>query len=327
MNRSRRKALASIGVIGCAGVGYFAFANAPTKKIAVVYDAVDTLMPASIARIADRAGGESSLLERGFEYARYPLRVGDTDGLSSLVASFASTPPTIAVVIGDDEVLAVRQALPSTPMIFWCNTDPEGSGIVESYVRPGKLASGATGDWVANVKPLEYLSEGLLPARAEVAVVASPFWFSERRMAAWSNAAERLALNLTCIAVSSMDDLQRNEHWIHIEKFAAVILPISTTHVANMQVLVDYLNAKKVLAMFESFIPVIMGAPLGYEHTLDDWADPLGIALGLVVDGYSPSDIPVRGPDGWRWAANPTALGALSITLPPTLAATISSVF
>ena len=198
---------------------------------------------------------------------------------------------------------------------------------MESYVRPGKLATGATGDWVANVKPLEHLSEGLVSSGANIAIIAGPYWFSARRVLEWSNAAERLGLNLTHIAVNSFDELERNGDWAQIETFSAAILPISTTHVTNMQALVNRLNEKSVLAIFESFIPVIMGAPLGYEHTLDDWADPLGIALGLVIDGYLPSEIPVRGPDGWRFAANPASLAKLSLSLPPALAATISRVF
>ena len=323
---SRRQFLSLLFTAALGGVGYASLGGGDSRKIALVYDAEYVTEP-MLARLFAQVGGESVLPSLGLHATRYSVQVGNSNALEALILRLSADTPSIVVVVGDEEAVRIARAFPELAVIFFCNIDPVNSGLVASYLSPRKYATGVTSDWVENVKPLEFLSEMLHSSKPAIALVADHNWHSQRRQLAWGTAATDFLMTLTPVIANSYEELRTHPAWSNIGDFDAVIAPMSQAQVTNGQDMVSHFNGHRVPAMFENFSAVSKGAPMGYEDTLADWLEPMGVALRLVIEGAHPSEIPVRGPDGWIFGANRAALENLRMKIPASLVATISRVF
>ena len=307
-----------------------ALAEEFNQHIALVYDA-QWITPAMVNRMLHYAGGEQSIRRNGFTLDHLTVSVGDNPALKQLVRKVESDPPNLFVVLGDDEVLAIHRAVPHIPMVFWCNTDPTSTGLARTLRMPGKLATGATSDWVENVKPLEFLNEiigvGSSVSGKRVGVFANNYWFAEARRLAWLAAANTLGFELVFVAVENYTQLAESTEWNAVQQFDAVVLPLSTSTVTDDAKMVRHLQDRDVLSLFENFTSLTVGAPLGYEHNRIDWQAQLGQTLALVIQGVPVGEIPVRGPEGWEYAVNKSSLQQFGFELSPQVASQIVRVF
>lgn len=302
MMSRRRLLLSAIGV--SAGATALRSFSLPTKSVIALITDQKHFTVGEENTLLTYAGGTRFLEEFGLRIQKYNAPVGNTVALQQLVSTLVADPPAIAVVIGDDEVTALAQALPQVPMIFFCNVDPVGQGFALSYERPGKNATGVTADSVHNVKPLEFLSEATSGDVVSVAICANSAWFSTDRMKNWSAAAASLDLTLHTIAADSFVQMARLPAWPYVGDFDAVIAPVSQARVTNLDDMVSHFSRSGVLSMFEVFDAMSSGATLGYEELPNNWLAPIGSALRMVVEGRLPADIPIRGPDGWAFGIN-----------------------
>ena len=328
--RRRSLVVGGVAALIAAAAARKALANANDKRILFVYDA-QWITETMLARLLHYAGGARNLSDFGYEVAHLPVPVGNSAALQASITQVTSLPPSVLVVLGDDEALAFHKAFPQIPMVFWCNTDPTSTGLVQSFRYPGAAATGATSDWVENVKPLEFLSEiigaGSVELPKRIGIFSNSYWFAEARRVAWSGAARAFGLQLEFVAADSYPELVATKAWQTVERFAAVILPLSTSTVTDDANIIRHLQDRRVLSLFENFTSLAAGAPLGYEHNRIDWQAQIGQTLGLIVQGELPGEIPVRGPEGWEYAVNKAALLDLGVALSPNVAAQIARVF
>lgn len=329
---TRRRAVlvgALTAIVG-AGAVHKALANSLDKQILIVSDSKWTTQTL-VDQMLRHAGGVQNLRELGYEISFLSIPVGDVAALTASIGQVAANPPSLLVIFGDDEVLAFHDAFPQIPMVFWCNTDPSSIGLVQSLRLPGGLLTGATSDWVENVKPLEFLAEvigrGASNAVKRIGVFCNGYWFADARRAAWSTASVAFGFALEFVPVETYAELVGMNAWQTVQQFDAVILPVSTASVTDATNMVRHLRERRIISVFENFLPLTVGAPLGYEHNRIDVYAQLGQTLGLIVRGVAPSEIPVRGPEGWAYAVNKAALQDFGVVLSPNVAAQIARVF
>jgi ABC-type uncharacterized transport system substrate-binding protein len=328
---SRRLMLgAALSTILVGGFVYKAFAGTAKKTILFICDP-RWVSQAMVDRMIHYAGGPERLREFGFTTTSLAISLGDADGLNASIRLAGEISPSILVVVGDDEVLAMHKAFPQTPLVFWCNADPTSTGLVTSFRLPGGIATGATSDWAENVKPLEFLSDVIdrsVPVQRKlIGIFCNGDWFSDSRRTAWLAAAESLSFALEFVAAETYSELLVSSAWNAVQRYDAVIMPISTASVTDGANVVRHLQNRRVLSLFENFTALTLGAPLGYEHIRIDWQAQLGQTLGLIVQGVPPGGIPVRGPEGWEYAINKSALANFGVNLSPITSARIGRVF
>ena len=108
--------------------------------------AVLTPGPADLAKLridAIRAGLKQEGLLEGKHYS-FELRFanGDFDRLPSLARELGALRPRVIVASARAAIVA-HEVLPDVPLVFTSySTDPIKAGLVESYVRPGGMATG-----------------------------------------------------------------------------------------------------------------------------------------------------------------------------------------
>jgi putative tryptophan/tyrosine transport system substrate-binding protein len=87
----------------------------------------------------------------------YRWAAGDTARLRDLAAELAHLAPNAIFAQGTPATTALRQAAPTTPVVFVNVTDPVSSGLVSSLAHPGGNITGFTnyefsmgGKWLGN---------------------------------------------------------------------------------------------------------------------------------------------------------------------------------
>ena len=72
----------------------------------------------------------------------YRWAAGNREHLRDQAADIASLSPDVILVQSNPGLRAMRQAAPSTPIVFVMVADPVGSGFVNSLARPGGAITG-----------------------------------------------------------------------------------------------------------------------------------------------------------------------------------------
>ncbi len=313
-----------------AGAGYASWTRESRRRILVVTE-LALIAPAEFDLFVGQLGGSKFLDAANYEIQYLDSKIGDEMSLASAIAYLLVNPPDLLVVFGDDEAVAIRQALPRTPLFFWSNADPTTIGLAETFQRPGGFATGATSDWAGNTKPLELIAEVLGNAHdgnfSQVGVISNERWFASARMLKWNEAATAKRIALEKISAETFASLSRHPLWTAVDKYDAVILPISTPRVTHLQEMVQHVSSRGVVNLFENFGALVKGGAFGYQAVRPNWALELGTAIRLVIQGADVGDIPIRGPDAWTFAVNKSALAQLGVTLKPETAAWIGRVF
>ena len=297
-----------------------------SRRIVFVYDERWTT-DVDVATVIHYAGGQSRLTDLGFVIETHYVHVADSRRLTEVCESMSASPPTLLVVLGDIEALALHTALSEVPMIYMLSLDPRGSELEGSMNRRGGQCTGVSFDTANFVKPLEFLSEIVGEKLSTVAIVAGSEWFSPIRYACWSAKARELHVDLRFVVTASYAELLENPSWRQPDGIDGFVLPMSLVQVTSGTEMVQHLNDQRIPAIFERFNAVVAGAALGYEDVSPDWRRTVGAAIGLVSTGVSPAEIPTRGPDNWEFAANLTALTHLNLTLSASALSRISRFF
>lgn len=302
------------------------FANPVPRRIAFVGDAKH-YFEVEHARILG-ALGERFVADANVVCELFPIEYENPERLASVAQELSRNPPDFVAVIGDDEAQVIKAAIPNVPMVFSINHDGATLGLSDTISRPSAFGTGHCGDQLEHVMPLVFIDEIFDKAqRLEVAVAASPAWFSRARMEVWQAASDRLRINLRPVAVDSFASLASGDEWQDAGDFDAWILPLGKPSVVKKQEMVNHFNANKVLSVFERFTATRIGAPLAYASTSLYWYDYFALALRLLVAGVPASEIPVRTASAWRYAANANALQQLGIALPPSVVARINEIY
>jgi putative ABC transport system substrate-binding protein len=131
---------------------------------------------------------------------------GRLDRFPALAAQLVRHRPDVIVAPTTTAVLAVRQIAPDMPTVFITVADAIGSGLIESYARPGGSTTGIQGNIeTLPGKQIELLRE-IVPAASRIGIlvnIPNPSTMLQKRNA--EAAAASLGLTLLPISISSPD--------------------------------------------------------------------------------------------------------------------------
>ena len=128
---------------------------------------------------ANRLAFEQGLRDLGYSEGKniaIEYRYADfkPDRLTELAAELVSLKPDVIVTSQTPSVLAIKQASATIPIVFAVLSFPVENGIIDSFARPGRNATGLTVlSEQLNGKRLELLKD-TVPNLARVAVLSNP---------------------------------------------------------------------------------------------------------------------------------------------------------
>jgi len=238
--------------------------------------------------------------------------------LSAEIDELLKNKPTLIVTLGGVETLTVKEKLEKNkiniPVVFAGVAAPKEIGIIKDYRSPGGLFTGINNYHTSiSGKRLELLHELVPSAKRFHVLYDKNTKVSMLSLENTKEAAKKLSLQIIPINVSEPDFLKKLSNNIH-ENDALLMLPgfrieSLTDEIANFS------KKHRVPAMGIYGNEVEEGILASYGVSFEDQGYQAARYISLIIQGNSPSDLPVELPDTIRFYINKEVSDSLGLTL------------
>jgi putative ABC transport system substrate-binding protein len=246
---------------------------------------------------------------------------GREQRFDSYAAEFVKLGVDAIVTSGSAPVLAAKRATTTIPIVFAANADPVGSGLVESFSRPGGNITGVSAQsGEAPGREIEFLHQ-LVPGLRRLAIIAnagSPGSMFEMKAA--ETAAHALGLEAATFPLQGPNDLATAFYKIagHVDAIYAVPDPLVST--VRLQLIAMALQAR-LPSTFGSRDYVESGGLMCYGANIANNFARAGDFVDKILRGAKPADLPVEQPTKLEFVINRRTAKNLGLTVPPNLIA------
>jgi ABC-type uncharacterized transport system substrate-binding protein len=304
-----------------------------------VCGSVEAQQPKKLHRIGFLLGGSSSVYSAWIDVFRQGLKEfgyiegkniaieyryaeGKADRLPVLAADLVGLKVDVIVASSTPNVLAVRKASATIPIVFVSISDPVASGLVASLARPGGNITGLT--ILApelSGKRLELLKEAV-PNVIRVATLwnsANPA--QELQWKDMQAAAQELRLQLQSLEVRSSNDFDSAFEAALRERAQALITtpePLINTYLKRI---VEFADKNRLPAMYASPQFVDAGGLMSYAPDYTHQYRRAATYVDKILKGANPADLPVEQPKKFEFLINLKAAKQIGLTIPPTVLA------
>ena len=258
--------------------------------------------------------GQNLLIECRYTEAR-------AERAPALAAELVSLQPDLLVAGYSHNILALKEATRTIPILIVAANDPVGRGFVASLAHPGGNVTGLTDTVGVQVvgKQLQLLKEAV-PKVSRVAhlyyppPVAIPAWGREQEAAA-----RALGLTLQLYEVRAPEELEGIFTAMTKAQADALLVGASPFLYIHAQRIVDLAAQRRLPAVYPGRDFVEAGGLMSY------WADypaiwrRVGFYVDKILKGTKPADLPVEQPTTFELLINLKTAKALGITIPQSL--------
>jgi putative ABC transport system substrate-binding protein len=251
---------------------------------------------------------------------------GRAERAEEIAAEFARLKVSVIVTSAAANILAVKRAAPTTPIVFAVATDPVGSGLVASLARPGGMITGSSSQGADTPgKQVELLRE-MIPGLRRIGIMANsgaPGAVLEMR--AFEAAARMLGYEPASFEIRSAEDIVPAFDALKGKVDALDVVPEGLT-LANRIRIITLALATRVPAIYGLREFPEVGGLMSFGPSLPDLYRRAADFVDKILRGTKPADIPVEQPTKFDIVINLTTAKALGLTVPPTLLAIANEV-
>jgi putative ABC transport system substrate-binding protein len=221
---------------------------------------------------------------------------------------------------GAPGVLAAKKATRTVPIVFLSAGDPVGSGLVESFARPGGNVTGSTtlGPELAG-KRLELLKEAF-PKVSRVAVLwnpANPALIPERKET--EVAAQGLGVQLQSVEVRSVNDFDNAFSAITNERAQALLTTPDPVNNSQAKRIIEFATKSRLPAMYANPEFVNGGGLMSYGPSYTDMYRRTATYVDKILKGAKAGELPVEQPKKFDFIINLDAAKQIGLTIPPSV--------
>jgi putative ABC transport system substrate-binding protein len=228
----------------------------------------------------------------------------------------------VIVAVAPPAARAAKAATNSIPIVFVSGADPVALGLVSSMNRPGGNLTGITfATAELSSKTLQTIHQ-LLPSLNSVAILVNPINpNSASQSRDMQTAAQSVGLKIHILPASSEAEIDKAFHQINKLGVGALIIATDAYFLVRKNQIVTLSRHHAVPTVYNLREYVTSGGLLSYGTSLPDAYRQLGIYVGRVLKGASPSDLPIWQPTKFELVINPGTARALGIAVPDKLLA------
>jgi putative ABC transport system substrate-binding protein len=256
----------------------------------------------------------------------YRWAEGRRERAAEIAAEFARLKVDVILTSGAVNILAAKQAAPSTPIVFAVTADPVGTGLVASLARPGGNITGLSSQGTDYAgKQIELLRD-LVPALRRVGVmanVASPGATAEMR--AFEAAARQVGLDVPILEIRTAGDIAPAFAALSDQLDALNVVPDPLV-TSNRVRIATLMLAARLPAIYGSREYPEVGGLMSFGPNLPDLYRRAAAFVDKILRGTKPADIPVEQPVKFDLVVNLTTAKALRLTVPDKLLALANEV-
>jgi putative tryptophan/tyrosine transport system substrate-binding protein len=222
----------------------------------------------------------------------------------------------VAVAATGEMAVHLRRLAPSLPIVFAAGNDPIESGLIESYARPNRGATGFTYDTPIHGRRFELLQD-CIPHLRRVGIVVDNWHVQNSREI--KNIIDSAAALGTEAIITLGDDSARLRSVLSRLKIAgvgAVYFPLSTAIERHEALVAKLCRELGLPAIYPYAQCVKEGGLISYEAKVDNPYAILARQCALVLAGTPVGEIPIVTPQRFRCSVNLEAAHAIRLKLP-----------
>jgi putative ABC transport system substrate-binding protein len=254
--------------------------------------------------------GKNVLIE--FRWAR-----GDFDRLPAFASELVSKQVALIVAAGGDpSALAAKAATSIIPIVFG-SSDPIKAGLVASLNRPGGNATGVY-NLVNDLQAKRLgLFHGLFPNAASFGVLLdSKFPPTVREVQELTEAARTINQPLAFLNASTDAELDTAFAALAQQRVTAMLLTASPFFDSRRDKIIAFAAQQKLPAMYHFREYVVDGGLMSYGTSLAEVYREVGAYAAKILNGATPSDLPVLQTDKIELVINLKTAERLGLTIP-----------
>jgi putative tryptophan/tyrosine transport system substrate-binding protein len=244
---------------------------------------------------------------------------GKFDRLPSLIDDLAIAKVDVIVTSGNREVIALKKANVSIPIVMMFVDDPVAEGFVQSLARPGGNITGLT-NLVPGLgqKYVDLLREAV-PSAARFAVVHSPPLPRPHMRKEYEAAQQKLGTPIAIANVSRPDQYESALASAKKEGAAGIIAPMDGETFRNRRELVRSALKLKLPGIYGERGYLDEGGLMSYSSPLSHRLRRAAVFVDKIVRGANPADLPVEQPTRFELVINMKTAKAMGIKIPRSL--------
>jgi putative tryptophan/tyrosine transport system substrate-binding protein len=268
------------------------------------------------------------LNESGFSEGRnlsidYRWAAGQYDRLPALATELVDR--RVAVLVaggGNAPALAAKAATTRIPIVFVTGSDPVAAGLVEALNRPGGRVTGISMIFsVLLDKSLDLLSR-LVPSALDVGALVNPNYSdTDVQVRELQQAAQAIKQRVHIVQASTDGEIVRAFESLAQQRAAALLVANDPFFNSRRDEIVALAARNALPAIYSSREYVAIGGHMNYAPSLVEAYRQAGVYTGKILNGASPSDLPVMQPTKFELVINLKTAKSLGLTIPPTLLA------
>jgi putative ABC transport system substrate-binding protein len=247
---------------------------------------------------------------------------GQYERLSSLAGELVGRDVAVLVTFDAPASFAAKAVTKTTPIVFLSGADPVEIGLVQSFSRPSGNLTGIY-SVVAGMGPkhLDLLHE-LVPTASMIVLLLNPrnpnaYAYASQTQAA----ADALGLRLQVLTAHAEADLEA-AFGIMVQRQADALLVIADPFfIARREQVVALAAGHAMPTIYATRWFPECGGLMSYGGTVRGFYQQLGTYTGRILKGARPVDLPIQQNTKYELVINLKTAKALSLTVPPSLAA------
>ena len=251
--------------------------------------------------------GENVAIEFRWAHGRY-------DRLPALVAELVGRRVTVlAAVGGDASSAAAKQATSTIPIVFGMGDDPIKAGLVESFNRPGRNATGYT----LLTTQLETKRVGLLhelvPGVTLIGALLGP---TPVQLPDIEDAARKIGRRLFVASASNDTELDAALLSLVQQRVGAVLVSASAYFDTRRDRIIAFAAENRLPAIYQFREYATSGGLISYGPRITDSYHQAGVYVGRILRGAKPADLAVIQPTKFELVINLKTANALRLVVP-----------
>ena len=256
--------------------------------------------------------GRNLVVTRGYGEGRF-------DRAPALIEEMIKARVDVIVTSGNREILALRKANVSVPIVMMFVDDPVAEGFIQSLARPGGNITGLT-NLVAGLgqKYVELLRE-VLPKADRFAVVHSPPLPRPHARKDFESAGHALKAALSIVQVAGPNEYESAFAGAIKAGVDGIIAPMDGNTFANRKDFVGAALKHKLAAIYGDRAYVDAGGLMSYSSPLSHRLRRAAVFVDKILRGANPAELPVEQPTRFELVINMKTAKALGLTIPRSL--------
>jgi putative ABC transport system substrate-binding protein len=245
---------------------------------------------------------------------------GKPDRLANIAAELVRQKVAVLVTLGTPATLAAKQATQTIPIVMIAVADPQRTGLVASFARPGGNITGLTilGPELA-AKRLQLLKE-VVPKVSRVAFLWNPANPGTAiNFESVQAGARTLGVEMQSIEVSSPTELESALTAMMKKHPDAFMMTADPMHLLHAAWIIDFVNRRRLPAMYQVKESAMAGGLMSYGPYRPDLFLRAATYVDKILKGINPGDLPVEEPRRVELVINLKTAKALGLTIPPSL--------